>query len=228
MLRVFYFELGDYDKVAEILHQLLVMNPKREYWIQLSGIYGEREQSRKQLISYEMAYLQGMLTTGREIVTLSQLYLQAEVPYKAGVVLEKGLNDGLVEKNARNYRLLSQAWTLAREDSKAIPTLIQAARLSDDGELDIRLARAYANLGQWSQAADAATQAIAKGGLRRSDQANILLGMSLYNLDRYPQAISAFRVAREDERSRKDAGRWITHIGSEQQRQASLREAINR
>ena len=228
LLRVFYFELGDYDKVAEILHQLLVMNPKREYWIQLSGIYGEREQPRRQLLAYKMAYLQGMLTKGREIVTLSQLYLQAEVPYKAGVVLEKGLNDGLVEKNARNYRLLSQAWTLAREDSKAIPTLIQAARLSDDGELDIRLARAYANLGQWSQAADAATQAIAKGGLRRSDQANILLGMSLYNLDRYQQAISAFRAAREDERSRRDAARWITHIGSEQQRQASLREAINR
>jgi tetratricopeptide (TPR) repeat protein len=228
LLRVFYFELEDYDKVAEILHQLLAMNPKREYWLQLSGIYGERDQPRRQLLAYEMAYIQGILRSGREIVTLSQLYLQAEVPYKAGVVLEKGINDGLVEKTARNYRLLSQAWTLAREDEKAIPTLIQAARLSDDGELDIRLARAYANLGQWSQAVDAATQAIAKGGLRRSDQANILLGMSLYNLDRYPQAISAFSAARKDERSRRDAARWIAHIGSEQQRQASLREAINR
>ena len=228
LLRVFYFELEDYDKVAEILHQLLAMNPKREYWIQLSGIYGEREQPRKQLIAYEMAYLQGMLTSGREIVTLAQLYLQAEVPYKAGLVLEKGLNDGLVEENARNYRLLSQAWTLAREDEKAIPTLTRAAQLSDDGELDIRLARAYANLGRWSDAADAATRAISKGGLRRNDQANILLGMSLYNLERYPQAISAFRVAGEDQRSRNDASRWIAHIDSERQRQASLREAIGR
>jgi tetratricopeptide (TPR) repeat protein len=228
LLRVFYFELEDYDKVAEILHQLLAMNPKREYWIQLSGIYGEREQPRKQLIAFEMAYLQDMLTSGREIVTLAQLYLQAEVPYKAGVVLEKGLNDGLVEKNARNYRLLSQAWTLAREDEKAIPTLTRAAQLSDDGELDIRLARAYANLGRWSDAADAATRAISKGGLRRTDQANILLGMSLYNLERYPQAISAFRVAGEDQRSRNDASRWIAHIDSERQRQASLREAIDR
>ncbi|MGI9264452.1 MAG: tetratricopeptide repeat protein [Gammaproteobacteria bacterium] len=228
LLRVFYFELEEYDKVAEILHQLLAMNPKREYWIQLSGIYGEREQPRKQLIAYEMAYLQGMLSSGREIVTLAQLYLQAEVPYKAGVVLEKGLNEGLVEKTARNYRLLSQAWTLAREDEKAIPTLRTAAQLSDDGELEIRLARAYANLGQWSDAVDAATRAISKGGLRRTDQANILLGMSLYNLERYPQAINAFRVAREDERSRSDASRWIAHIDSERQRQASLREAIDR
>jgi len=228
LLRVFYFELNDYDKVAEILHQLLAMNPKREYWIQLSGIYGEREQSRKQLVSFEMAYLQGMLTSGREIVTLAQLYLQAEVPYKAGVVLEKGINDGLVEKNARHYRLLSQAWALAKEDEKAIPTLTRAAQLSDDGELDIRLARSYANLGQWSNAVDAATRAISKGGLRRTDQANILLGMSLYNLDRYPQAITAFRAAGEDQRSRKDASRWIAHIDNERQRQASLREAIDR
>ncbi len=227
LLRVFYFELEEYDKVAEILHQLLVMNPKREYWVQLSGIYGERDDPRKQLIAYEMAHLQGMLTQGREIVTLSQLYLQAGVPYKAGVALEKGINDGVVEETARNYRLLAQAWTMAREDQKAIPTLRQAAQLSGDGELDIRLARAYANLGQWSETADAANRAIEKGGLRRPDQANILLGMAHYNLKQFNQAVVAFRSASADERSRRDASRWIAHIDSERARLASLQQSIS-
>lgn len=226
MLRLFYFELGEFDKVAEILHQLLEMNPKKEYWIQLSGIYGEREDRRKQLIAYEMAYVQGLLGSGQEFITLAQLYLQAGVPYKAGQVLERGIDNGLVEKSARNYRLLSQAWTMAQEDEKSIPTLVQAAQLSSDGEMSLRLARAYSNLGRWGEAVDAARSAIDKGGLKRSDQANVLLGMALYNLERYEQAIVAFRLASQDDRSRRAATQWISHIGNEQSRQAQLRQAL--
>ena len=226
MLRLFYFELGEFDKVAEILHRLLEMNPKKDYWIQLSGIYGEREDRRKQLIAYEMAYIQGLLGSGQEFITMAQLYLQGGVPYKAGQVLERGIDNGLVEKSARNYRLLSQAWTMAQEDEKSIPTLVQAAQLSSDGEMSLRLARAYSNLGRWGEAVDAARSAIDKGGLKRSDQANVLLGMALYNLERYEQAIVAFRLASQDDRSRRAATQWISHIGNEQSRQAQLRQAL--
>jgi tetratricopeptide (TPR) repeat protein len=226
MLRLFYFELGEFDKVAEILHQLLAMNPKKEYWIQLSGIYGERDDTRKQLLAYEMAYLQGLLTSGEELVTLAQLYIQAGVPYKAGTVLENGMAQGLVEETERNYRLLSQAWTMAQEDEKAIPTLTRAAQLSTDGQMDLRLARAYANLGQWPDAVDSVRRAIDKGGLKRPDQAHVLLGIALYNLERYDQAIAAFRLASQDTRSRRAASQWISHIGSEQSRQAQLRQAL--
>lgn len=226
MLRLFYFELADYEKVAEILHQLLAMNPKKEYWIQLSGIYGERDDTRRQLIAYEMAYMQGLLGKDQEITTLAQLYLQAGIPYKAGRVLEQGIEDGVVERSARNYRLLSQAWTMAQEDEKAVPTLVEAARLSQDGEMHLRLARAYSNLGRWADAVEAVRRAIDKGGLKRSDQANVLLGMALYNMQRYEQAIAAFRAASQDTRSRRTATQWISHIGNEQSRQAQLRQAL--
>jgi len=227
LLRVFYFELGDLDKVEEILVQLLVINPKRDYWVQLSGIYGERDEVDKQLIAYEMVYIQGLLKSSREHVTMAQLYLQSNVPYKAGKVMERGFNSGRIEKTSRNYRLAAQAWTMAQEDEKAIPALVQAAKLSkDDGELDVRLANAYFNLRQWRDSIDASRTGIDKGGLKRSDQANIMLGMALYNVERYTQAIAAFRVARRDDRSRRMASQWISHVSNEQKRQEQLRQAL--
>ena len=58
------------------------------------------------------------------------------------------------------------------------------------------------------------------------DSAAILLGMALYNLDRYTQAKDAFRVARRDERSSRMANQWIAHISKEQAREAEIRRAI--
>jgi tetratricopeptide (TPR) repeat protein len=226
LLRVFYFELGDLAKVEEILKQLLVLNPKKDYWVQLSGIYGERDEINKQLTAFEIVYVQGLLKTSREHVTMAQLYLQSDVPYKAGKVLESGFKAGAIEKTARNYRLMAQSWTMAQEDAKAIPALVQAAKLSDDGELDVRLANAYFNLGQWRESISSSRAGIKKGGLKRNDQANILLGMALYNVERYSQAIEAFRVARRDDRSSRMASQWINHVTNERARQEQLRQAL--
>ncbi len=224
--RVLYFELGDYPKVAEVLHRLIILNSKKDYWTQLSGIYGELNQIDKQLICFEAAYLGGMLTTGRELITLAQLYLQSEIPYKAARILEPAIKEGTVEGNERNYRLLAQAWMLAQDDRRAIPALQQTARLSDEGEMDVRLARAYINLDRWGDAVDALRAGIRKGGIRRRDQANIRLGMALYNLERYGQARTAFRAAQQDDRSRRIASQWIQHVGNEESRQRQLVEAL--
>lgn len=225
ILRVIYFEQGKMDKVAEILETLVRKFPKKEYWTQLSGIYGELGQSRKQVIAYEMAYLQGMLNSGREIVTMAQLLMQAEVPYRAAVVLDKGIKDGVVQGNAKNWRLLSQAWMVAAEDEKAIPALVEAARLSGDGELDIRLAQSYLNTDNWEGAAESARAGIAKGGLRRPDQAHTILGMALYEMERYNEALAAFREAAKDRRSATVATQWIQHIEKEKDRVKQLADA---
>ena len=41
----------------------------------------------------ETAYVQDMLDKGTEQVTMAYLYLNAEVPYKAAKVMDKGLKD---------------------------------------------------------------------------------------------------------------------------------------
>jgi tetratricopeptide (TPR) repeat protein len=218
--------LEDYPKVREILELLVTNWPKKEYLTQLAAIYGELDQEKKQLQAYEAAHAAGWLDRGAELIQLSQLFLQAEVPFKAAKIVEAGLEAGTIDATANNWRLLSQAWTLAQEDEKAIPALKKAAGLSNDGILDIRLAQAYLNLDQYEPCVKSARDGLKKGDLRRTDSANVVLGMCLYDLKRYNEAKAAFRTAAQDRRSAKAANQWIDFINKEIERENQLRDAM--
>ncbi len=226
LLRVAYFEQKDFKKVTEILETLVNHWPKKEYWTQLSAMYGELGQEKRQLAAYWAAYDQGLLSRSNELVQLAQLFLQADVPYKAGVVLEKGFKAEQVEKTANNYRLLSQAWALADEDQKAIPALKLAASMSKDGDLDIRLAQSYLNLSKYDECIQSAREGLRKGGVKREDSARIILGMCLYESRKYEDAKKAFRLAAKDKRSERTARQWVSFIEKEQERLRQLDEAL--
>ena len=225
LLNVFYFELENYPKVIETLTFMVNTWPKKDYLIQLASIYGQEGQEDRMTALYEASYEAGWLTRGQELVNLAQMLLQAEAPVKAAQILEKGLNDGTIEQTESNWRLLSQAWQLAREDEKALPALTEAASRSDSGELNVMLAQSYANLGQWEECADAARDGIRRGGLDRADQANLLLGKCLAEQKEYTAARTAFEAASRDDRSRNAAQQWLQYIQDEQDRERQLADA---
>ncbi|MCP4573663.1 MAG: tetratricopeptide repeat protein [bacterium] len=220
LLRVIYFELEDYDALLDILETLVMEFPAKEYWVHLSSAYGEMGDEDRQLAAYEMAHVQGYLTNGSELVLLAQLLMRGGVPYRAGVVLEAGLDSGTIENTARHWRLLSQAWTLAQEHQRAIESLTRAAELSDDGELDALLAQSYANLGQWEQSVDAATVALRKG-VDEPHELQMMQGMALFELGRLGDAREAFAAAQGSADGRETATRWLVYLEREE---ARLRE----
>lgn len=218
LLRVIYFEQKDYDSMIDVVRELIVYYPKDTYVLTLAGIYSELGDTKKQLALTEVLYEKGYLVGASHATNLANLYLLHGLPYKAATVLTKEIDDGQVEANERNLRLLSQAWYQAREDEKAIPPLRQAAEMAGDGELYVRLAQSYINLEQWSDAATACNKALNMGGLKRNDQANIMLGMALFNQKRLEQARVAFQRASQDNRSKRAATQWIAYVDSEIQR----------
>jgi tetratricopeptide (TPR) repeat protein len=226
LLRAGYYELNNIPKVTEILEILVVNWPKKDYWTMLSGMYGELNLEQKQLGAYEAAYDQGLLIKSVEIVTLAQLLMQAEAGYKSARILEKGLADGIVEETESNFRLLSQAWQMAAEYEKAIGPLKQAAKISDDGELDVRLANSYLNLSRYDDCVTATRSGLKKGGLKRPAIAQELLGMCLYENEKYEDAKKAFRQAAKDKKIKKRARNWMKFIESEQARIAQINESI--
>jgi len=228
LLNVFYYELEDFPNVIDVLGTMIEMWPKREYFIQLSAMYGQEGDEGRQLALFETAYEAGWLARSSEIVNLSQLLLQADIPYKAAKILEKGLEDGIVESTESNWRVLAQAWQLAQEDEEAIPALSRAAGLADDGVLDVRLAQSHQNLAQWQDCVDAARSGMRKGDLRRPDQANMILGACLFELGEFDEARTAFEVAEKDSRSRTGARSWIQYVNAEEDRERQLEQALRR
>ena len=225
LLNFAYFQQEDYLKVRDIQKILLVNWPKKRYWFSLAGAYTELGEDENLINAYAAANDQGMLEKETELVTMAQLFMQREVPYKAATLLEREMTSGRVSKNAKNYRLLSQAWQLSMEDQKAIPALTEAARLSDDGELDVRLGNALLNTGNYEDCVKAVRAGIRKGGLKSPDNAQISLGMCLYNLRQYQTAINAFREAGKTSRSRRVSNQWINVIRADIERNEQIRLA---
>ena len=225
LLNFAYFQQENYEKVRDIQKILLVSWPKKRYWFSLAGAYTELGEEQNLVGAYDAAMTQGLLEKESELVTMAQLYLQHEVPYKAAILMDKEMADGRIAKDAKNYRLLSQAWTLAAEDEKAIPALQQAARLSPEGELNLRLGNAHLNLGQYGECVTAIKDGVEKGGIKSPDNAQISLGMCLYNQQKYRDSIAAFREAGKTSRSRKISRQWINVIESDLKRNEQIRLA---
>jgi tetratricopeptide (TPR) repeat protein len=225
LLNFAYFMQENYTKVRDIQKILLETWPKKRYWLSLAGAFTELGQDEKLIYAYDAAFTQNMLEKGTEFVTMAQLYLQAEVPYKAAKLLQEKIDSGVVVKNEKNYRLLSQSWMLAMEDAKAIPALQSAAALAKNGEVDARLANSYLNVGEYGECVTSANTAIRKGGLKSPDNIKISLGMCLYNLHRYNESKAAFREAAKTPRSQRTSGQWIRVIDAEIERNRQIRLA---
>ena len=228
LLNVFYYELEDYPNVIDTLGTLIQSWPKREYFIQLSAMYGQQGDEGRQLALYETAYEAGWLTRSNELVQLAQLLLGADIPVKAAKIMEAGLESGTIESTDTNWRILAQSWQLAQEDEKAIPAMTRAASLMSDGEMNLRLAQSYQNLARYDDCVDAARESIRKGDLRREDQANMILGACLFELKQYGPARTAFEAAAQDTRSRTNARSWIDYVNVEQERERQLQVALSR
>jgi tetratricopeptide (TPR) repeat protein len=230
LLNFAYFSDENYAKVRDIQKILLVNWPKKRYWFSLAGAYTELGEDENLVNAYAAAHTQQLLEKESELVTMAQLFMQREIPFKAAQLLEKEMGTGRITKSAKNYRLLSQSWQLAQEYTKAIPALQEAARMSIDGELDVRLGNTLLNTGDYAGCVASVRNGIRKGGLKSPDNAQISLGMCLYNERKYSDSVKAFETAGKAARSRKVSAQWIRVIKAdvERNRQISLAEKAAR
>ena len=215
--RAVYFELKDNKKVTAILEQMVRLFNKPEYWLQLAGMYGELEQEDKQLAVMEAAYQQGYVTQKSELMTLSQIYYFNGLPYKAAKVLSQGIEQKIIEKNAKNLKFLAQSWQGAKEADKAIAVLNQLASITDDGNADLNIAEIYLQQGKSELVIKHAEQAITRGKLNNSGNAYLALGMANVNLKQLDSALEAFKSAKEIPSSQRMATQWLKFVEQEQQ-----------
>jgi len=224
---VLYNELADLDNVISVLEKLIINYPKKQYWMHLAGMYGEQNKDDKALSAYYAAYTQDMLTREAEVVMLSQRLLNAEVPYEAARILEKGFKDGLIEENEKNLKLLATAYTMSQEMNKAIGAWRDATEFAEDGQLYYRLAQALANEDRHKEATKSYKEALDTGNLKDLGDVNFWYGISLMQLEDWNRAIVAFRAAAKADKSMtKQTNRYIKYIRGEKRRQEELRKML--
>src|SRR5690606_29540932 len=119
--RGLYFEREDYKNGVIVLEKLVRHYPKASYWRQLSQIYAILNREKDKLAALETTYLMGGLTEERELIVLASYFLEAEVPYKAAKVLDRGINkDKSIDPAAKNLELLANSWRAPAEYEKSL------------------------------------------------------------------------------------------------------------
>ena len=215
LLAALFAQKEDYVSATPVLEELMLRYPKKQYWVQLALIYGARENYQRSLAVQQIAYANGMLDQDPELRRLARSFLFHELPYPAAKVLSQGLEDGTIDQDPDSLELLANSWIAAREYDRSLPPLREAAELSQDGSLYVRLGQVYMQRENWQEATQNLHRAIEKGGLEDPGNAELLLGICYYNDAHLDRARSHFARARQHESSRAEADRWITHIETE-------------
>lgn len=219
-----HFELEQYLSAAQTLEVMIQLWPdKKDYWIQLSQINFKLSKYDEALSVMALAYRRGMLESQSDIMYLSNLYANNDVPFKAAQVLQKGMQDGFVDSTTKHWTMTADAWYAAEEMERALFAYEQAGKKSDDGEIDLRRAYILVDMERWEQAAAAVTAALDKGGFneRKTGEAYVIQGMSEFNLGNYDKASTAWGRASKFPRARKSAQQWMNHMREERARKSS-------
>ena len=202
LLAACYSELKDQKKVTEKfalekqrdIYEILVnYYPKKLYFLQLGGVYGQMNREVDYMITLKAAFEQDLLDREGEYLALAQLLLLNKNPYWAANVLVNGQNKKVAIKNEetgkeeiqpvvkdteKNLKLLADAWRIAQETDKAIPVLEKAAKLSAEGETFILLGNLYLVEDKLDDAVRAINEGIKKGKLKKPSQARLVLGQA--------------------------------------------------
>jgi hypothetical protein len=217
LLLAIHLTRKDYEAATPVLAKLISFYPEsgKGYWLQLSALYGVREDDERALAVMELAYRKGLLTEHRDLVRLVQVNLLQGIPHRAAAVLEKEMAAKRIEESAESFELLSGSYILAREVAKAEAPLARAAELAPKGDLYVRLAQVHMMQEEWAEAARALRSGLAKGGLADPASAELLLGISHYNEHELSEARTWFARAQRSGATREQAQTWLEHIDRE-------------
>lgn len=206
----------EYEQAIPILETLVRLDPKKDYWVTLSKLYGALGDYDEALVHLQLLYAQGLMTEDSEYRQLAQLLQHLDLPYRAADVLRKGLAEGVVKGDVEAWEMLGNSWIAAREYDAAVPPLAKAAALSDDGELYVRLAQVHLQREKWGKASAALEKALQKGGLRDPASAQLLMGIAIYSQKQPEKARPWFARASRHETTRTEARAWLDYIDRQQ------------
>ncbi|MBE9547838.1 MAG: tetratricopeptide repeat protein [Proteobacteria bacterium] len=213
-----HYELKQFPEAAKTLETMISRWPNnKQYWIQLSSIYVKLKQDKKGLAVLSLAYSNGLLDKKSDLLQLISLNQYLDIPYKAAVILEKGMADGLIEKNERTLTQLGDTWYQAEELEKALVAFGEASKLANDGKIDLRRGYLLADTEQWAESGIAMGNAIKKGGIKEREmgEAWLLKGMAEFNTGKYKAARESFGNATRYKKTTKAAQQWIKHMNEQ-------------
>ena len=174
---------GQTQARAATLDKLLANYPKKEYWSILLGQLPCKTgfSDRFSLDLFRLRLATGTLSKTEDYMEMAQLALQAGYPAEGKAVIDKGFASGALGSGAegeRHKRLRDLALKQEAEGKAVIEKDTQEALAAKTGDELVHVGYIYVTMGQADKGIPMIEQGIAKGGLKRPEDAKLHLGMA--------------------------------------------------
>jgi tetratricopeptide (TPR) repeat protein len=211
-----YLKNEQYAKATPMIRKLVAAEPNNKaHWVQLSAVLGAQEEYDQALVALQLAYHKGLLTEDADIRRLADLMAFNNIPYRCATLLTEELEKKRVKNDGKLQEKLSNCWIAARSWDKAVGPLRRAAEMQRSGDLYVRLGEVQVQREDFNGAVEALRRALETGNAKDPGNAQLLLGISYYNLKKPKEARSWFQKAAGYSRHSKQAEGWIRAIDTE-------------
>ena len=179
-----YVQAKDDAGYVRTLERMAMGYPKPEYWSELLSRVTKQPgfSERLWLDVYRLRFAANLMRSADEYVEMAQLALNAGYPGEAMRVIDRGLSLSLLGngKDAANHGALrDRASKAAEKDSTDLARAEGAARSAREGDALVNVGFAHVTSGTPAKGVPLMEQGLAKGNLRRADEARLHLGLAL-------------------------------------------------
>ena len=174
---------GNTNGYVVTLEKLLLNYPKKEYWAAFLGRLPRKSgfSPRYELDVMRLKLATGALTKTEEFMEMAQLSLQAGLPFEAKRIVEQGYKAGVLgtgAEAARHQRLKDLADKQASESAATLARQSSEAAAEKEGDGLVKVGYAFVSAGEFDKGLAMIQQGIAKGSLKRAEEARLRLGMA--------------------------------------------------
>ena len=165
------------------VEKLVTYYPKKEYWIDLLSRLQRKPNfsDRLALDTYRLSLATGSMTKANDYMEMSQLAVQAGHPAEGKQVVDQGFAAGILGTGTdadRHKRLRDLMVKRTEEDKQAQAADLAEALQAKDGNALVNVGFNQVLGGQVAKGVTLMQQGIAKGGLKRADDARLHLGIA--------------------------------------------------
>lgn len=213
-----YLKLNDKAGYATVLEKLVTHHPKKEYWADLLARVQRKPgfSSRLSLDVYRLMRATGNLQDTSDYLEMAQLALQAGLPAEAKKTVDDGYAKGALGSGAeadRHKRLRDLANKQAADDQKTMAEAEKQANVAKDGNALVALGYAYVTNAQFEKGIALIEQGIAKGNLKRPEEAKLHLGVANLQAGNKDKARQVLRSVQGGEGAADLARLWLIQGG---------------
>lgn len=193
-----YQKQNDTAGYVSALETLVTYYPKKSYWADLLHRLETKQgfSDRLDLDLYRLKRASGDFGNASDYMEMAQLSLQAGYPVEAQKVIDEGFTTGVLGTGpdaGRQQRLKNMAVKNANQDQQALAQNESQALVAGDGTGLINVGFAYVLNGQVEKGISLMQTGIAKGNLKRPDEAELHLGIAYYLAGQKAKAIETFK-----------------------------------